>query len=350
MLGSSVQLSSLLLLLPMMSMALLCHRANACFGGRRDHNADLYKAENPRGTNDRYMRPTTNGIIVSTGITSYERREGWTMGYNRLARLSLYELDRILNTDRRRSKRMRDAMVKAEEIIRRWRREGGYERRLREAGLSRLSQTQQAAIVAYSLEFPNMYKDFNAATHWLESAYDWDNYEYQALFVMINRLVEEYGHHYYPKVVFRGVNTQFSAVRGSTIMFREITSTVGFRNEAEFFWTFGDINKRSTIFIITVRQRLDISALSEFPDEREYLLRSHERFKVTDVVEKTWYREIHLESEDIHLENLYGRSYNYAGTRSRKTSRKYGDIYPRQKYEDIYPTQTYSRDRYTRRY
>eukprot|EP00794_Sanderia_malayensis_P007209 gene7209-8017_t len=148
--------------------------------------------------------------------------------------------------------------------------------------LASLSKECKQAIVAYTLESPNLYFHFNQSSRGVTNFFIWQGFQYKGLYDA-------------PLNVYRGCKVQFSVNIGSSIIFQQFVSTTTDRKVAEDFASTGS----GTLFIIRVSIALGIHKLSVYPEEEEYLLAPNHGYEVVNVNQNGNVREIYLETLDF---------------------------------------------------
>ncbi|XP_030417922.1 NAD(P)(+)--arginine ADP-ribosyltransferase 2-like [Gopherus evgoodei] len=148
------------------------------------------------------------------------------------------------------------------------------------------------AVVAYTLNNPPLYKDFNTATRtgWTgPNAYA--RYPFKALHFLLTQAPKEiWGIKPSCATVYRGTNVNFSISR--LFRFGQFTSTSKSSKKATNFG-------QKTFFILVSCMGYRLRDLSHFPDEQEVLVPPSEMFRVTRI-QRTWMREtVHAKSVGV---------------------------------------------------
>eukprot|EP00794_Sanderia_malayensis_P007210 gene7210-8018_t len=162
--------------------------------------------------------------------------------------------------------------------------------------LASLSNECKQAIVAYTLESPNLYFHFNETSREFSlTSFKSVDYEYQGLWLLLYKaLISPAAIYDIPFNVYRGCKVPFLVYVGSIIIFRQFVSTTTDRKVAE---NFGSTDS-GTLFIMEVSIALGIHKLSVYPEEEEYLLAPNHGYKVVNVKQNGNVREIYLKSID----------------------------------------------------
>ncbi|NXT81051.1 NARE ribosyltransferase, partial [Zapornia atra] len=146
-----------------------------------------------------------------------------------------------------------------------------------------LKPEQEIALMAYTLETPSLYKEFNAAVRAGRPSREeyMLKFQFKVLHFLLSSalraLRDAQPHKCYH--VFRGVSNNLNAKPGDTVRFGQFASTSLNSVCAEQFGT-------GTIFSVQTCYGVPIKKFSFFPDEDEVLIPPFETFEVTSVTRK----------------------------------------------------------------
>ena len=167
-------------------------------------------------------------------------------------------------------------------------------------GSPEIGETTKRTCFAFTLETPNLYKDFNDKSRALaeaiikgESKTAWDAFEYKSVWFKLNNAIMQYNST--EKVtLYRGVKGFFPFKRGMIYCFGQIASTSKSRALAEKYATRGE--KKYTLFIINNPRNFPIAKLSRYPNEQEHIIRAWELFEVDRTTKETGFDVVYLNS------------------------------------------------------
>lgn len=138
------------------------------------------------------------------------------------------------------------------------------------------------AVIAYTMEQPKMYSDFNKATREYSTRTS-RHYNYSSYLCLLQKAVDNRAEEFpvFKKTLYRGVNAKFETTYGMFICFRSFTSTSLNKNESLKF--IGQDPSGSTLFQIWNGYGLSLEPFSEYPYEQEVLLLPYTLYKVLSV-------------------------------------------------------------------
>ncbi|KAM6293283.1 erythroblast NAD(P)(+)--arginine ADP-ribosyltransferase-like isoform 2-T3 [Porphyrio hochstetteri] len=160
-----------------------------------------------------------------------------------------------------------------------------------------LKPVQAIALMAYTLENPPLYKEFNAAVRDAGRSREQylQNFPYKVLHFLLTEalraLRDAQPHQCYD--VYRGVKNTFTAQPGETVRFGQFASTSLEKKCAEGFG-------KATIFTVNTCYGVPIKNFSAFLGEEEVLIPPFEIFEVTSVTHKGNSALIELRSQGVH--------------------------------------------------
>lgn len=156
--------------------------------------------------------------------------------------------------------------------------------------LSHLDHHSKVAIVAYSLQSPNIYLDFNERSRNL-SPETWEDFPYKGMWLLLNKAILTHGNLSQTVTVYRGIDQKIN-LSHSEFCFRQITSTSKDAICAEDFK-----GEYGTVFILEISRGLYIKPLSLYGYEEEYLLPAFDLFVVKKVEDTPTCRKIYLRAK-----------------------------------------------------
>ncbi|XP_076047614.1 T-cell ecto-ADP-ribosyltransferase 1-like [Oratosquilla oratoria] len=158
-----------------------------------------------------------------------------------------------------------------------------------EGALGNACMEWKTAIVAYTLEHPNLYREFNKKSRHMNNLFEWHDFPFKGFWLYLHKAVSQCGLSDELCILYRGCGIKFEAAIGTKMKFQHFVSTTANRAIAEKFAEGG------TLFVFQVYNALNISSLSIFPNEEEYLLTPNDGFEVVDIKQGK-YKEIYLKT------------------------------------------------------
>ena len=154
-------------------------------------------------------------------------------------------------------------------------------------------------MITYTLESPQVYSEFNRQTREVGAADP--KYQFKAMHYYLTTGIEKLSAKSLgdsPYKVFRGCTYPVvDAIKGQQFSFTNFAST---STELSVALNFLQKSKdEKTLFVIeSTNQGAKIKQFSQYQDEEEVLVPPCEKFKVTDIIEESGIKKIHLKSLD----------------------------------------------------
>ncbi|NXV81632.1 NARE ribosyltransferase, partial [Atlantisia rogersi] len=158
-----------------------------------------------------------------------------------------------------------------------------------------LKPAQAIALMAYTLETPSLYLNFNSAVRQAGHSREQylHNFQFKAMHFLLTKALQALRKRGQCYNVYRGVKKVFTAQPGDTVRFGQFASTSLNKNCAESFGM-------GTIFSVQTCYGVPIWDFSYFATEKEVLIPPFEAFEVTSVTHKGNSARIELQSQGMH--------------------------------------------------